>query len=96
MALGLFCEKQSWRFSEALGETNSRQCIVLPAPAPQHTPRPDKNLYQIGNQSPRAPQWRRGKQMVCFLMPIVLLPLGFGLKVWGLAGGTGPIHFSPE
>lgn len=40
--------------SEALRgtcETNGRWCIALPAP--QHTPGPDKNLYQIGNQSPR-------------------------------------------
>ena len=95
MALGLFCGKQSWRFSEALGDTNGRWCIILPAaPRPQHTPEPDKNLYQIGNQNPRAPQWRRAKQMVCFLIPIVLLPLGFGLKVWRLQlEAQGPSTF---
>lgn len=32
--------------------------------------------------------------MVCFLIPIVLLPLGFGLKVWGLQlEAQGPSTF---
>lgn len=77
--------------SEALRgtcETNSRRCIDLPAP---HTH--DKNLCQRGNQSPRAPQWRRGKQMICFFIPSVLLPLGF-LKVWHLQlEAQGPSTF---
>lgn len=72
-------------------ETNGRWCIDLPAP--QHTPGPDKNLCQRGNQSPRAPQWRRGKQMICFFIPSVLLPLGF-LKVWHLhLEAQGPSTF---
>ena len=77
--------------SEALRgtcETNGRRCIDLPAP---HTH--DKNLCQRGNQSPRAPQWRRGKQMICFFIPSVLLPLGF-LKVWHLQlEAQGPSTF---
>lgn len=87
-------ESRVWGSVKALvrhRRTSSREgsaddALHSPSPAPQGW-----NPHPWGSQSSSVPQWRKGKQMLCFFRSMVLLPSQACIKLvtMGVKGGDG-------